>query len=89
MLYEVITQFIRQFERTGLINDKGRKAIAELLILNDDLRELIAQRASVRSIRQAARANGTRFLREVTGSATGGEELLAKLHDLGLRNNFV
>ncbi len=43
---------------------KGRKAIAELLRLNDELRELIATRAPIRRIKEAARAHGTRFLRD-------------------------
>lgn len=42
----------------------GRKAIAEILLLNDELRELITSRASVRLIKEAARKNGTRLLRE-------------------------
>jgi len=60
---------------------KGRKAIAELLILNDDLRELIAQRAPARQIRQAARANGTRFLREAAFEAVkNGETTLQEIN---------
>ena len=43
---------------------KGRKAIAEMLHLNDEIRELIVARAPVRSIKEAARRNGTRYLRE-------------------------
>lgn len=43
---------------------KGRHAIGEVLILNDELRELIVSRAPIRSIKDAARANGTLFLRE-------------------------
>jgi len=43
---------------------KGRKAVAEILDLNDDLRELIISRQPIRLIREAARAHGTRFLRE-------------------------
>ena len=43
---------------------KGRKAIAELLILNDELRELIVARAPIRQLKDAARRNGTRFLRD-------------------------
>jgi general secretion pathway protein E len=43
---------------------KGRKAIAEVLHLNDTIRELIVARAPIRQIKEAARANGTRFLRE-------------------------
>ena len=42
----------------------GRKAIAEILLLNDELRELITSRASVRKIKEAAKQNGTRLLRE-------------------------
>ncbi|MFZ2161163.1 MAG: GspE/PulE family protein [Sideroxyarcus sp.] len=43
---------------------KGRKAIAEILHLNDEIRELIIARQPVRLLREAARRNGTRFLRE-------------------------
>ncbi len=43
---------------------KGRKAIAELLYLNDEIREMIVARQPVRLIKEAARRNGTRFLRE-------------------------
>ncbi len=48
---------------------KGRKAIAELMILNDEIRELITARAPVRQIKDAARRNGTRFLREAAFEA--------------------
>lgn len=43
---------------------KGRKAIAELMILNDELRELIVNRAPLRQIKKVALAAGTRSLRE-------------------------
>ena len=43
---------------------KGRRAIGECLVLDDELRELIAARAPVRAIKEAARARGTRLLRE-------------------------
>ncbi len=43
---------------------KGRKAVGELLMLDDALRELIVARAPVRQIKDAARRNGTRFLRD-------------------------
>ncbi len=43
---------------------KGRRAIAELLSLNDEIREMIIERAPARLIRDAAKRNGTRFLRE-------------------------
>ncbi len=43
---------------------KGRKAIAELLTLNDEIRELIVTRKPIRHLKEAALANGTRFLRD-------------------------
>jgi general secretion pathway protein E len=43
---------------------KGRKAIAEVLLLTDELREMIVARAPIRALKEAARASGTRFLRE-------------------------
>lgn len=42
---------------------KGRKAIAEILHLNDEIRELIIAREPIRRIKEAACRNGTRFLR--------------------------
>lgn len=44
---------------------KGRKAIAEIMQLNDEIRELIVAREPIRKVKEAARRNGTRFLREV------------------------
>jgi general secretion pathway protein E len=43
---------------------KGRKAIGELLVLNDELRELIVARAPARQLKEAARSAGTQPLRE-------------------------
>ncbi|MGH8740139.1 MAG: GspE/PulE family protein [Burkholderiales bacterium] len=43
---------------------KGRKAIGELLVLNDELRELIVERAPARRLKEAARAAGTVALRD-------------------------
>ena len=43
---------------------RGRRAIAEILILNDRLRELIVQRASVLALKEEARRGGTRLLRD-------------------------
>lgn len=43
---------------------KGRKAIGECLVLDDELREMIATRASTMAIKEAARKRGTRLLRE-------------------------
>jgi general secretion pathway protein E len=43
---------------------QGRKAIAETLTLNDEMRELISTRQPTRAVKEAARALGTRSLRE-------------------------
>ncbi len=43
---------------------KGRKAIAEVLMMTEEMRELIISRASVRSMRETAARNGTVFLRQ-------------------------
>lgn len=43
---------------------KGRKAIAEILQLNDEIRELIISREPIRRIKEVARKNGTHLLRE-------------------------
>ncbi|MDH4323275.1 MAG: GspE/PulE family protein [Betaproteobacteria bacterium] len=60
---------------------KGRKAIAELMILNDELRELITGRAPVRQLREAARRAGTRFLREAAFEAVrAGETTLQEIN---------
>jgi len=43
---------------------KGRKSIAEILLLNDEIRELIVEKKPIRMVKEAARLNGTRSLRE-------------------------
>jgi len=43
---------------------RGRKAIAEILVLNDELREMIITRQSIRSIKDEAIRHKTRFLRQ-------------------------
>jgi len=43
---------------------KGRKAIAEFLVLDDELREMIVSNAPIRQIKETARKGGTRMLRE-------------------------
>jgi len=43
---------------------RGRKAIAEIMVLNDEIRELIVAREPIRKVKDAARRSGTRFLRE-------------------------
>ena len=59
---------------------RGRKAIGELLVLNDELRELIIARAPARKLKEVARAAGTLPLREaamrlVTNNETSLEEI--------------
>jgi general secretion pathway protein E len=44
---------------------KGRRAIAEVLRLTDEIREMIISRASIRALKDQARSEGTRFLRDV------------------------
>jgi len=46
------------------IGYKGRVGIFELLMINEEIRELIVQRASSGRIREAAQRNGLRLLRE-------------------------
>ncbi len=43
---------------------KGRKAIGEIVMLNDEIREMIVARAPARTLKDAARAAGTVPLRE-------------------------
>ncbi len=43
---------------------RGRTAIAELLVLDDEIRQLIVERQPPSRLKDAARARGTRFLRE-------------------------
>ncbi len=42
---------------------KGRKAIGELLVLNDELREAIVSRAPARRLKELAQAGGARLMR--------------------------
>jgi len=60
---------------------KGRLAIHELLVVNDELRELISRRAPEHEIRRAARAAGMRTLIEdgITKAAQGLTTLEAVL----------
>jgi general secretion pathway protein E len=43
---------------------KGRHAIAEMMVLNDEIRELIVTRASIRQVKEAAARAGVQNLRE-------------------------
>jgi general secretion pathway protein E len=60
---------------------RGRKAIAELMILNDELRELITGRAPVRQLKEAAVRHGTRLLRDAALDAVRlGETTLQEIN---------
>ncbi len=60
---------------------KGRHAVAEVLCLDDELRELIAGRASIRQIKDLAQRKGTRFLHEAAlEMAWRGETTLEEVH---------
>ena len=60
---------------------KGRKAISEMLNLNDEIREMIVAREPIRKIKEAARRNGTRFLREAALElVAGGETTLQEIN---------
>jgi general secretion pathway protein E len=50
---------------------RGRRAVAEFLMLDDEIRELIVARAPLRKLKEAAAARGFRSLR------TAGAELVA------------
>ncbi len=43
---------------------RGRKSIAELLVLNDELREMIVSRVPIRQLKEAARKSGMITIRE-------------------------
>jgi general secretion pathway protein E len=60
---------------------KGRKAIGELLVMNDELRELIVARAPARTLKEAARAAGSIPLRETAlALVDAGETTLEEIN---------
>ena len=60
---------------------RGRKAIGELVVLNDELRELIGARAPARKLKEAARAAGTVPLRDAaTALVQAGETTLEEIN---------
>ena len=64
-----------------------RRAIAEILILDDEIRELIVERRPVRQIKEVARRNGSRSLRDAAlalvrrGETTFDEIKRVTLHE--------
>ncbi len=60
---------------------KGRKAVAEFLVLNDALREMIATRQPVAHLKDAAGRNGARTLREAAFALVAqGETTLREIN---------
>ena len=60
---------------------RGRKAIAEIMVLTDELRELIAGKRPIRELKEAAQRSGTRFLREsALELVRGGETSLQEIN---------
>ena len=67
---------------------KGRKAIAEYMILNDELRELIVARNSIRELKAAAVRSGTRSLRQAALLAVkNGQTTLQEINRGTFANN--
>jgi general secretion pathway protein E len=62
---------------------RGRKAVAEVLMLDDELRELIVSRAPIRSVKEAARRRGFHSLRQAAAA------LVAQGHTTLLELNRV
>ncbi|MBI3330475.1 MAG: Flp pilus assembly complex ATPase component TadA [Candidatus Omnitrophica bacterium] len=70
------------------IGYKGRSGLYELLVMSDALRPLIIERASVGAVREKARAEGMRTLREdgiakVLAGVTTVEEMIRETQDYG------
>lgn len=64
---------------------KGRKAIAEILTLNDEIREMIVEKRQIRQIKEAARRNGTISLREAAlNLVRSGETTLEEIKRITL-----
>jgi general secretion pathway protein E len=64
---------------------RGRKAISEIMVLNDEIRELITAREPIRRVKEAARKLGTRFLREAALEAVkSGESTLQEINRVTL-----
>ena len=60
---------------------KGRKAIGELLMMNDELRELIVARAPARKLKDAAARGGSVALRDAAlGLVEAGETTLEEIN---------
>jgi general secretion pathway protein E len=64
---------------------KGRRAIAEILVLTDELRELIIDKTPIRRIKEVAHQQGTRSLRDAAlVLVRNGETTLAEVNRVTL-----
>jgi len=64
---------------------RGRKAISEILLMDDTLRDLIVTRASLIQVKAHARASGTRLLREAAlATVLRGESSIDELNRVTL-----
>jgi general secretion pathway protein E len=64
---------------------RGRKAISEIMVLNDEIRELITAREPIRRVKEAARKQRTRFLREAALDVVrSGESTLQEINRVTL-----
>ncbi|HSI95448.1 MAG TPA: GspE/PulE family protein [Methylophilaceae bacterium] len=60
---------------------RGRKAVSELLVLDDELREMIVAREPIRKLKEAAQRKGFRFMREAAMEAVAnGETTLEEIN---------
>jgi general secretion pathway protein E len=60
---------------------KGRRAIAEMLLLNDEIRELIVARAPIRALKEAAFRSGVKLLRAAAlDMVRGGDTTLEEIN---------
>jgi general secretion pathway protein E len=64
---------------------RGRKAISEIMVLNDEIRELITAREPIRRVKEAARKQRTHFLREAALDVVrNGESTLQEINRVTL-----
>ncbi len=64
---------------------RGRRAVAEVLMLDDEIRELIVSRAPIRSVKDAARRRGFLSLRQATSEMVAeGQTTLQELNRVTL-----
>jgi general secretion pathway protein E len=66
---------------------KGRRAVAEVLVLNDELRELIVDRRPMRMVREAAARHGMQRLRDAAlALVAAGETTLEEVRRVAMES---